>query len=459
MNDIENEIENRLQQDGAAWRETVRASSDLRSALRSRSASASRNATLQSFTAVILVAITGIAVLVAYTEGPRHRGAGDATNAVLQTQVTTTQPSTPRQAITGDPPTTATGSPSPGLTPTVEPSPLPTSPIAGWLSLGPGVGASWAPDSNLVAVGTGQDTLIFDRSGEIVQTFAGADQSQWVDDETLLLRDLDDVPIELAEGSEQGDIYRATLSPLAVEPIGRHDGEALSSGQGEVSFGSPAGTGTFAVWSDDFGWTDTYSGYPVAWSTDGSTLALIHLIEQRAGLAGNLDVIAWPSRTPVAFNETHLVSPGTVRFSPTGRYLAFTSLAVTQLIDLESQMIREVGPTGVWDWFGWTGNDELVIGDHNSNSVSSYSAAADRLERWEGVGDSVASSANGDTLVMYTNDYPDAAPPITIVRNGTTQTIAVAGTASRAPVLAPDGSGIILYAPTGDDVLVIMRDL
>jgi len=192
------------------------------------------------------------------------------------------------------------------------------------------------------------------------------------------------------------------------------------------------------VWNGHL--SDSRDGVPVAFSHDGSKLAVLHPGSVSGGsVSGWLEIVSVPSLATVSeFRDLNLrVGPGALgsglgldaTFSPDGRYL----LASGTLVDVSRGSSTTAGKGG------WLPDGTLVT------------ASADGLLRWRngrptldprfpGAG-TVEVSRHGE-LVYF---YGDGKPPLYLAADGTLYALSLDGIGSIERLLiAPDGRTIAL---------------
>jgi DNA-binding beta-propeller fold protein YncE len=81
-----------------------------------------------------------------------------------------------------------------------------------------------------------------------------------------------------------------------------------------------------------------------------------------------------------------------------------------------------------------------------------YSASGARVATVASAGDSIVSSTDGSTILLYFASAQDTTP-ITLIRNGVSRTIAVPGPVPYGIALSPDGSGVVITCQVDDKVL------
>jgi hypothetical protein len=208
---------------------------------------------------------------------------------------------------------------------------------------------------------------------------------------------------------------------------------ALGNGHGAIAFRMDDG-GDASCSSDDcprfrIGTATSESapidGWPTAWSLDGNLLAVVEPLSEsgfaRLGNdvygAGNyfddgwLEVLSYPSLTPVYSNKNIVVNDIDMAFSPSGRYLQLESTP-DQILDLQSQTLTKA--PSAWPTY-WYGNDELITPD--GRDLVAHSVGGNVVQRWKGAGDGpLAASADGRLAV--TTDHERTPKSVTVIQDG-----------------------------------------
>jgi hypothetical protein len=322
---------------------------------------------------------------------------------------------------------------SPNAIATAEPPPPLPAALDGWQPLGSGDTAIWSPDSRMVLIGSagGADVTVVDESGTTLASYA-ASAGVWIDNARLMI-------------DAGGSGIEATITSGHLTPAGRIGSHMLSDGLGDVAVTDQTGP-QFSVWRDGT-WSDPLAGFPVAWSVDGTKLALLHLVGfdvAGPGTNGYLEIIEWPSKRVLWQDESQQYITGStyVRFDPSGRYVGMLSYHY-RVIDLVTGSIVDVATKNFRDNFGWDSNSHIIIGDSKANTISAYDVDGSLVRTWRGRGDTAISTPTGSSQLFFTTEY-DQPPPMTIVRGSQTDTFSVDGTSGVLPVLAPDGHAVVL---------------
>jgi hypothetical protein len=314
------------------------------------------------------------------------------------------------------------------------------------LAASAGAGASWSSDGEWLAVwdefvsGATQDLRLLDSAGNPVRSLDG-DRLVWLDASQFVL--------SRGNSSLLGSVGSSDLTPVtATFPAG-----ALSNNHGAVAIttvqpSDPAKT-SFVIWTQA-GTSRAVLGQLEAWSPDGTRLAVWHSTTpagpQGVGSqdTGWVEVLSWPDLRSVASLKDNLLVPVGISFDPSSRYLLLPRIGYSGFLILDLATGRTVGPSGVTGLSAWDRASDLLVAA-TDGSVTTYPISGGPAVTEAGVGDSVVSSTDGSTIVMYfAADYTQSPRPITLIRNGVSRTISIPGGLESAPVISPDGSGVVI---------------
>jgi len=181
----------------------------------------------------------------------------------------------PSGVPSASPTLTAPATPSPSLSPAPSPAP-----IAGpWkvLASSDTAGAGWSPDGRWLlvwdAVTNGSPAQrhisLDDARGNVIRTFQGEPpveaQPVWLDARSFVV-------------ARDGKNYLGTIDSAALTPISPPFPDGLtSSGHGALAYqtsGNLDASARFVVWTPSGGTKPARAGVPVAWSRDGTRLAV-----------------------------------------------------------------------------------------------------------------------------------------------------------------------------------------
>jgi len=153
--------------------------------------------------------------------------------------------------------------------------------------------------------------------------------------------------------------------------------------------------------------------------------------------------MAWPSLEQVAsVPGTDLVAQETA-FDPSGRYLLVSNLGDAGSFVYDLQGRKVVGPEKIIGVASWQSNDNLLVPGTNG-AVNTYRLDTSTIATEDGIGDSAISSADGSAIATYFSEDYSGIHPLTLIRNGTRLSVGVPGGLEEAPVIAANGSGVVI---------------
>jgi hypothetical protein len=282
-------------------------------------------------------------------------------------------------------------------------------------------GAGWSRDGRWLLVwdevtnGTPAQRHISldDAHGNVLRTFQGELPVQlepvWLDDRSFVI-------------ARDGTNYVGTIDSPALTPISPPFPAGLtSSSHGALAyetFGSLDASARFVVWTPSGGTTTPRPGQPVAWSRDGTKLAVWHWVSGTGPeSAGWMEALSWPGlRSLGAIHES--LGWNFALFDPSGRYMYAN---------------------------GWV--LDLVTGKASAMAGSSAASRANDL-RFPSLGivtgpdQNASASADNSTVVSW---YMSQQRPIVLLRGGLERSIDVPGPLQPPdPQLSPDGTGLVV---------------
>jgi hypothetical protein len=429
--------------------------------------------------APILAAIALIALVGAAIALPRLISGPTATSRPsLQSPTAVATPSPSGRATPGATGDTAGRSPDAGGTGTAAsgstliPGPSQTGRSGGLTTLKVtrtgGSPIAWSPDgAHLLswASGSGHQLQIRDSSGRITGTVT-ADAATWVGPSTIAI-----ATHAQATPSATGSLVHGSGGPghrgnPSVGPTNRAVGDTVGlidvSGRatatlpgsyplwGGVANGMLVGSGSgelVIAGQDSFGWhfvlwngslSASQKGLPIAFSQDGSRLAVLHSAGAWGyGVSGSLEILSVPALTSVgSYSRLNLrVGGGSLgsafgfdaAFSPDGRSL----LVSGTLVDLGR------GSTLATGRGGWLPDGTLVTAS-NSGLVLWHGSTPTPDQRFPGAG-TVATSRHGELIYFYN----DARPALLLDTDGTLYALSLPGVRSISGLLiSPSGRAI-----------------
>lgn len=252
-----------------------------------------------------------------------------------------------------------------------------------------------------------------DAQGDVIRTFQGELpvelQPVWLDARSFVI-------------ARDGKNYLGTVDSPALTPISPPFPDGLTSnGHGALAYqtsGNLGGSDRFVVWTQAGGTTTPRAGDPVAWSRDGTKLAVWHWVSGTGpGSAGWMEALTWPGlRSLGAIHE----SLGWIfaLFDPSGRYL----YANGWVLDLV------------------TGQASAMTGASAANPANAHLFPS--LGVVTSPDQSSGASADNSTVVLW---YMSQQRPIVLVRGGRQRSVDVPGPLQPPdPQLSPDGTGLVV---------------
>jgi hypothetical protein len=311
----------------------------------------------------------------------------------------------------------------------------------------PGWPVAWSPDgAHLLVVRGGygaQQFQIRDAAGRLTGTVS-AESATWVDSRSIAI-------LTQTQGFGQGGTVsivdtaghlKGTLPGKYADSGGRFGssgGFLVGSGTGELAIANESGRQSgwsFVVW-DGTAIGAPKAGVPLAFSADGSKIAILHPSGGpggQGGAGGSLEIAAAGTlRTLASFPRTSLrvemESGGNgfgpdATFSPSGAYL----LASGTLVDLSSGATVQAGDGG-WlpDGTLLTSSGGAILRWHGMHSSPDSRFAA---------GGSIATSRHGEAVEFFNNNHT----PLLMTTDGAVHSLILPGV-SRI--------GDLLISPTG----------
>ncbi len=333
------------------------------------------------------------------------------------------------------------------------------------LQTGSNLTGDFSPDGAylLVSDAYGWDTsATLYRGTEMIRRLDGdSDVVTWIDPTSFLVlrwaRDANGPEYDVVQAAFVAQVDSAKVTRVELPSGVAGGGEALGNGHGQVAYVTAnvvpgdASRDEFRVW-DGATSTKAMTGVPMAWSRDGTRLAVLHIVDTSHFQAlGWIEILEWPSLKPL-FSDRRIRTPlGDIGFDPSGRYFGYWSGGPT-VLDIETGTTTTIGPTfderGSDDvaWFdGGTAGSQLMI-PLVDNSVSTYSLSGASVGTQPDVGDAVAASADGSLAVGYYGPFGDD-DPLTIAlmtASGSRQVDLPGKIDEIGPTVAPDGQAVFV---------------
>jgi hypothetical protein len=315
----------------------------------------------------------------------------------------------------------------------------------------------------MAASGSGWTTerqiQVLDSSGRLTGSF-NADSATWVDSDTIAAATHGKGPGGSTTISLLGlnGHVTATLPGSYMDGAGSSGAVLLGSGTGLVAIASKGDWGpsqsTFVIW-DGSSVGSSHTGMPIAFSQDGTELALLHPSSgPGSNSSGWLEVVSVPSLNTIAsYSHTTLRvanqgdGPGyapDVAFSPDGKWL----FASGTLVDLSRGSTTHVGEGG------WLPDGTLLTS--NGGTVLRWQGTRSTPDSRFTAGGSVVTSRHGDVVEYFT----DTRAPLLLTAGGTVRQLELSGVSSLDDAqLSPSGAAIAFTGrnTTGGKVTDVAR--
>jgi len=282
--------------------------------------------------------------------------------------------------------------------------------------------AGWSPDSSRYAIasdGTRSPTIhLFDRSGAEVGSVAheGLFEFAWLDANRFVV-----IASEASVNSAGPLAYLGRIGSTELTSVGQYDslvgGRSGSVALARTGNGDPSVSTKhqYVVVAADGSVSKPRDGDPVAWSRDGSMLAVYHataLAPEPSGVEpptlGSLEIVRPTGERVASTQKPSFANPGALAFSPDGARVAFTydtaplrgtpQIAVMEIRTGHVTMLPQSGP------LTWASNDELLFAYTSTDygktpaGIMSWSAVTGRVTTY-GRGDVVAASGLGTVVI------------------------------------------------------------
>ncbi len=381
-------------------------------------------------------------------------------------------PSTTTPPTIGGPTPTPVLSPTqPTSTPASTPSSTPTIGTGGWALLGFGelAEAAWSPDAQhmLVAFGTATGPPethfvgLLDRAGAFIRRYETAVRPVWVDATTFLLHRPEWEQADAEEwheitppnGTLSGNWLIGTVASDDLESSSLPMWLPVSSGLGALAFQQfdSSGRSETLVWEEG-SLSAPIPGRPAGWSPDGSMLAIVLPAASGPSDEGPFEVLSWPG---LEILHSGTASVAEISFDPNGRRFAYPTYRelprrprevpqfelTLNVVDVtvagEIEIVAQENGA-----FQWLDDERLLVVGYGSNRATVYGLDGSAEDAGLVTGPDVIAAANGSTLVFYDDELDE--PTFSVLRSDGVREIETPGALTGpAPVLAPDGSGII----------------
>lgn len=204
---------------------------------------------------------------------------------------------------------------------------------------------------------------------------------------------------------------------------------------------------TFQLW-DGNKLSAPISGFPWAWSDDGTRLAVLHGrtgdYYVGPGDPGTIEVVDAKGVSIASFGDLVAATSSGMYFSPDDRYLAIDD-AVDKVgvdpfdvvLDTQTSTVEKLGPPySTYGLFGWTSPDTLYMGSPDGPST------------WMPAGGYTRTSIPKNSVLAVSEagilaSWPESSTRLTIRSGGNDQTVDLPGAIDGA-TWSPDGSRLAL---------------
>ena len=340
----------------------------------------------------------------------------------------------------------------PSATPQIGASPLPTPTIR---VVGPGVPASdaWSTDGRFfalddVANGTPGQTLavhLYARDGSLLRDIPGSDLA-WIGARTFLVGPASSGGPVVASSLDTTELAPATNATFAGLAAPGHRVAAV-----ELPWTDPT-QARFVVWQS--GTTSSpQQGIPLAWSPDGSLLAVMHVTQRGQGTGGEdagwLQVLRVPDLTPVAAVHEPLIGDrGAFIFDASGRHLAYLGA----ILDVISGHVTTLNVGGV-ETVAWDGT-RLLVAESQRERIAWFDASGSPLPGDLPYADRLSVSPSG---MIATFDFGKGT--VTLHDGTTTRTLDVCQQQVDGIAWAPDGTAFLANCEQADGIETVLVEL
>ena len=350
-------------------------------------------------------------------------------------------------------------SPTPTASVAIAPSPSPAtaSPVPSPLPVffhGAVMSARWSPDSSKVAIITGPGGATFvvhvlSIGGAVLDEFEASDFA-WTGPDSY---------VALAAGAFSGQVGSPAHHAIAGKFLW-----LLAGPSGQVAAAlDEKNANQYRVWTAN-GFGPVRDGVPIAFSPDGSMLAVVHWPGSccaggapdatKAPGPPTLDVTRVSDGRSLAKNDNVIYAYSAyLAFSPNGKYIAFEEYGSTGLddgvgvIEIATKKLWILAPSkGSENIIGlgiWADDDHLIL---DGGPLAPLPAGLPVEASVEPNADQMFRSANGRMATVDTD-----APALSITKDGATATVNLPSAAAGV-FWSPDGT--MLLVPTGSDTTV-----
>jgi hypothetical protein len=291
-----------------------------------------------------------------------------------------------------------------------------------------------------------------DTSGMLLASYSQFDRVYWLDASHLLgYRD------NVGSSGAVASIADLAGSVVAAPQILNGEPDGLPNGFGDVAVARKDASGavstyTFSVWSGDRV-SATHDGYPMAWSADGTKLAVVHFIKwDMKDFSGSLEVVSWPGLDSLYVGPRASFDEYSIEFDPSDRFVSLPDYSddpsslrsSTRIVSIQDGATSDI-PCSTPCTVFW--NDHQQLSFDTRGQLETYDTTGKLVDE-RLVGGFLANASPDGSTVAYISDSIGA---IAIYRDGSLISQSQFGSGGISqPWFSPDGSALLLYGRLPD---------
>lgn len=309
-------------------------------------------------------------------------------------------------------------------------------------------GAAWATDGAHFFDGLPTSPLeVRDISGMLLASYSQFDRVYWLDASHLLgYRD------NIGSSGAVASIADLAGSVVAAPQILNGEPDGLPNGFGDVAVARKDASGavstyTFSVWSGDRV-SAPHDGYPMAWSADGTRLAVVHFIKwDMKDFSGSLEVVSWPGLDSLYAGPRATFDEYSIEFDPSDGFVSLpdysdNSLSLhssTRVVSIDGGATADIPCTIPCRTF-WRDRQQLSF--VSRGQLETYDAFGKLVDERLAPGLLANASPDGSTVAFIGESIGN----IDIERDGQLVSSSQFGAGGISqPWFSPDGSQLLLY--------------
>ena len=322
-------------------------------------------------------------------------------------------------------------------------------------------GAAWASDGAHFFNGHPVSPLeVRDASGMLLATYDQFDRAYWLDASHVLgYRD------NIGSSGAVASIADLTGSVVAAPQTLNGEPDGLPNGFGAVAIArkdasASVATYTFSVWSSG-GLSAPHDGYPMAWSADGTKLAVVHFIKWgMKDFSGSLEVVSWPGLDRLYAGPRASFDEYSIEFDPSDQFVSLADYSndsrsldsSTRVVSIGSGATADIPCTTCTTFW----NDHQQLSFDTSGHLETYDTTGKLVDERLVGGYLANASPDGSTVAFIS----DSIGNIVIERDGQLDSSSQFGAGGISqPWFSPDGRSLLLYGylPDGSTGLFLKR--